>query len=230
MKKLLDRLQQLIEEAKSLQEQATSRLRDGLNVLFPSPKPSARPKPEPSARMDALRQLTRWLTNCQATLKWASLSDHQAELEQVIKSASPLALQDLSKIAGLLESAYDTVRDGFVGDIRQSLQVEVFSSIIDEAETLFSANHPLPAAVLARVTLESWLRGQARKAGLQTWQTDKASSLNDQLKAASVFSVPKWRQIQSFLDVGNAAAHGNVSAFSTQDVNRMLAFVRATCE
>ncbi len=40
---------------------------------------------------------------------------------------------------------------------------------------------------------------------------------------------PKWRLIQSFLDVGNAAAHGKETEFKPADVTRMLDFIEANC-
>lgn len=107
------------------------------------------------------------------------------------------------------------------------MQAEILDSVVDQAELLFSSGHVLPAAVLGRIVLERWLRELATKQNIPDADTAKATVLNDKLKQASAFSTPKWRQIQTYIDVGNSAAHGKVGEFSDDDVSRLLVFVRS---
>jgi hypothetical protein len=133
----------------------------------------------------------------------------------------------IARIAGLLESASDMLAAGFIGSLRSIVQAEILDSVVDQAELLFKAGHVLPAAVLGRIVLERWLRGLATKQNIPDADTAKVTVLNDKLKQAAAFSTPKWRQIQTYIDVGNSAAHGKVGEFSDDDVGRLLVFVRS---
>jgi hypothetical protein len=113
---------------------------------------------------------------------------------------------------------------GFVGNLRSLVQAEILDSVVNQADVLLKAGQILPAAVLGRIVLERWLRDQANSAGISEAETERASMLNDKLKKAGKLSTPKWRQVQAGLDVGNAAAHGNVNEFSKDDVIRLLTF------
>jgi len=105
----------------------------------------------------------------------------------------------------------------------------MFGSLVEQAKELLESGHSTPAAVLGRIVLERWLRDEAAKAEIQDADSSKVSVLNDNLKNAGAFSLPKWRHVQSLLDVGNAAAHGKESAFSVEDVRRLLTFAESNC-
>jgi len=102
-------------------------------------------------------------------------------------------------------------------------------SLLEQADQLLAAGQRVPAAVIVRIVLERWIRDEAEKNGIANADSEKASSLNDSLKRVGVFSIPKWRQVQTCLDIGNAAAHGKDDQFSADDIRRALEFVRAAC-
>lgn len=84
-----------------------------------------------------------------------------------------------------------------------------------------------PEFVLGRVVLEGWLQSEADRAGVDS--TGRASTVLENLRKAGIFATPKWRQIQSLLDIGNAAAHGDTQALGSGDINRLLEFVETDC-
>jgi hypothetical protein len=173
------------------------------------------------------RRYLRWRTNLVEFLKYARLTSHLSEAKDILTSVRLTQTKKIENAIALLESAADLVSRGFVGNLKILVHAELYATTVDEARMLFEAGHHVPAAVLARIVLEGWLRDQAEGAGLQTPENLKASQVNDELRKAGVFSMPKWRQVQVYLDVGNAAAHGRVEEVSPDEIGRLLAFAEA---
>jgi hypothetical protein len=69
---------------------------------------------------------------------------------------------------------------------------------------------------LVRVVVEDALRRIARAEGINDSGT--AARLNDALRDIGRSGKPMWRQIQTWLDVGNAAAHGHFDQYSEATV------------
>lgn len=210
MKKIIDFLEKLIGESYALRQLASKEYRrspDDVNFV---------------------QMRTRWLRSCEDVLTHAELDVYLKEFYGMMHRAT-IGQYEIGEVTGLLESARDALLQGFVGKIRYLLHAEMFDSVIDQAAELLKAGHKIPAGVLGRIVIERWLRDQAEKGNIAGWETDKPSSLNESLKKAGVFSVPKWRHVQSLLDVGNSAAHGKDSEFSEEDVKRMLAFAETNC-
>jgi hypothetical protein len=132
-------------------------------------------------------------------------------------------------LVGLLESARDEIAAGFLGRIAYLAHAQLFHSVIEQAIELLRLDHLTPAAVLGRIVIERWIRDEAERNGIHEHATAKASVLNDRLKGVGKLSVPKWRLIQGYLDVGNAAAHGRIDDFTRQNVEQLLSFAQATC-
>ena len=97
---------------------------------------------------------------------------------------------------------------------------EVFDSVLEQAKHLVKNEYKDPAAILARVVLEDALKRLARAESIDDKQ--KASSINDELKAKGKYPQPQWRLIQSWLDIGNAAAHGKFTEYSKDDVVKLI--------
>ena len=182
--------------------------------------------PDSSDQFD--RQFTRWVLSSKQVLEHASLQPFLSEVRSVLGDESYHAWQ-VSRIAGVLESARECMEGGFVGQLRHLLHAEMFESFSEQAKELLETGHRIPAAVLARIVIEKWLRDQGEKAKITDWQTLRASAINDNLKNVAVFSAPKWRHIQSLLDIGNSAAHGKDTEFTDADVKRMIDFIEVEC-
>ena len=135
----------------------------------------------------------------------------------------------IARVTGLLQSATECLERGFAGKLKRLLHAEMFDSLASQSRELLQKGHRIPAAVLGRIAIEDWLRDEAEAAGVPNYASVKASTLNEALRAAGVFPQPKWRHIQSLLDIGNAAAHGSEAEFTNDDVTRLITFVEANC-
>jgi len=172
------------------------------------------------------RRYNRWRKNVVEVLRFAELQSYLSEVVDVFDTSWEEGYK-VSLVAPLLESAVDLLERGFIGKLKILLHAEVFATTVEEAKTLYAAGHLIPAAVLARIVVEGWLRDEAEKRGIQLSEKARASMLNSALKEAGVFSTPKWRQVQTYLDIGNAAAHGKGDELTAGEIGRLLAFAEA---
>lgn len=175
------------------------------------------------------RQCTRWITSGRQALVHSGLDTFLGEYNHIVGEEGGNITWKLPQLVGLIESAKECIEHGVTTKLKHILHAEMFDSMVAQAKGLLDTGHKVPAAVLLRIVLEGWLRDQGDKAGLVNWKTAKVSVVNEGLRTAGVFSTPKWRQIQSLLDVGNAAAHGSISEFTEGDVKRMFEFAEANC-
>lgn len=127
-------------------------------------------------------------------------------------------------IVGLLEACKRDLEGGFLRSQEVLLAGELFDSVIEQADHLLKVGHKDPAAVLGRVVLEDTLRRIADNEGLDS--SLKASRLNDEIKKAGRYAQPQWRLVQTWLDIGNAAAHGDFDDYTGDEVGRMLDDIR----
>ena len=179
-------------------------------------------------REDAGQQEIRWFRSCMNILKYSSLSEHESQFLTTAKGSSYPSYK-FARLVGTLESARDEIKAGFVGNVRDIIHADIFQSLEEQAEELISTGHLTPAAVLARIVIERWLRQRANKANLTIGEKEKASQVIDKLKNSRELTTAKWRQVQSLLDIGNAAAHGKENEFDKKDVQKMTDFIKSDC-
>jgi len=96
----------------------------------------------------------------------------------------------------------------------------VFDSVLEQARHLLVCGFKDPAAVLCRVVIEDCLRRLSREEGLP--DLGKAFALNDALRDRGRYDKSQWRLIQSWVDIGNSAAHGKFSELDSASVDRMI--------
>jgi hypothetical protein len=123
-------------------------------------------------------------------------------------------------ITGLLIGALEDLERGFLANREMLIAAEIHDSLVEQAKHLLRAGYKDPAAVLGRVVLEDALRRIAASNAVDPGE--KASKINDALKAAGRYPQPRWRQIQTWLDIGNAAAHGKFDEYTETDVAMQL--------
>jgi hypothetical protein len=173
------------------------------------------------------RRYARLRQNVLKVLAYTSMDDHLREAKSIASGSSDQSKAD--NMAGIIESAYDLMKNGLVGKIKFLLHADMFTSMLEQSRALNETGHLVPAAVLGRIIVEGWLRDQAEKAGVKVPEDAKAATINEALKKASIFPIPKWRQVQVLLDIGNAAAHGKTSDLSEAEVAKLLDFIAVNC-
>lgn len=166
-------------------------------------------------------KLNSWLTKTKSIveLTFGQSSPHFKEFSRLTINPVSYANQ-VNAVQGFLVGALDDLEKGFL--IGQEFIVAgiLFDSVLDEAKQLILAGHKDASAVLTRVVLEDSLRRIARRENID--DTGKASRVNDGLKAGNVYSQPMWRQIQTWLDIGNSAAHGKFDEYTAENVKTMI--------
>jgi len=199
-----DRLEDLIDEGGEVAKLA--KFRDGIpNVITGRNK----------------RHLNAWLAKVDNILQ-SAFGTESAHHEQFnsMQERGVNEERQIHSIIGILEGALDDLREGFLVGQEFLIAGEVFDSVLEQARHLNENHFQDPAAVLGRVVLEDALERIAREEGVDVDQ--KASEINTQLWKSERYSKPRWRRIQSWLDVGNAAAHGDFDEYTQADVEDQL--------
>lgn len=162
-----------------------------------------------------------WLTKTENLIR-GSFGDRSAHYRRFHELAKGEVSRDyeIFPIVGVIEACIDDLKNGFLTTQQFLIAGELFDSVLSQAKHLVTFGFKDPAAVLGRVVLEDALKRIAQDCGEDS--NAKASAINDALKKSGRFSQPLWRQVQFWLDIGNAAAHGNFSTYSDQDVVRIL--------
>lgn len=162
-----------------------------------------------------------WLTKSENLIQgtFGERSAHQRRFHELAKKQVSHDYE-IYPIVGVIEACIDDLQHGFLTSQQFLIAGELFDSVLSEAKHLASCSYKDPAAILARVVLEDALKRIAQECDING--NTKASIINDELKRSGRFSQPLWRQVQSWLDLGNAAAHGKFTEYSDQDVNRCI--------
>lgn len=166
-------------------------------------------------------ELHTWLIKCRNIIKIALgvNSIHYIELDKCIGDGN-LSEDGVKSVKGIIVGALDDFENGFTTGQEILIAGEIFDSVLEEAKHLLATDHKEAAAVLGRVTIEDSLKRIARREVID--DTLNASRINDALKKNGNYMQPQWRLIQSWLDIGNASAHGNFNDFTKNDVGNML--------
>ena len=174
MKELLDRLDKLISDGYGLREQ----LRNYNSQAD-------------SAREEGALNKTRWLRSCLNFFGYVSMPKFEEEFKFIAKSLKKSYAENpsftIAELIGVLQSAKEEIKAGFVFTIKYLLHADFFDSLIDQAEELFHKGHIIPATVLGRIVIEQWLKDEGEKNNIYIADTDKDSVINDRLKNKNIF-------------------------------------------
>jgi len=146
-------------------------------------------------------------------------SAHFIHLQEVLKG-KPSRSYEVNMVIGIMKGALSDLEGGFLIHQEQLVAGAVFDSVLEQGRHLLKSGFKDPAAVLGRVVIEDCLRRVSREVGLP--DSGKAAALNDALRDGGRYSKPQWRVIQSWLDIGNSAAHGKFSDYDDAGVARMI--------
>jgi hypothetical protein len=181
--------------------------------------------------MDWERQ-TRWRVNCISLLNHVvpNPGPHESALKVFQKEMGP---PGLGSAISILKGIKEDFERGFLDDISAAIEAEIAADYMGHAESLLREEQSgkydhVPAAVLAGAVLEKALRTlcdrQLPRIPTVNAKND-AKTLNpliDDLKKAGVFNELKAKQLRSWADTRNKAAHGEFNQLSKTDVEVML--------
>lgn len=209
-KRYADRIRELIEESitvESLVITPSGNYEDPFDIEVPY--------------INDLETLNSWLIKVQNIMEkvFGITSPHCRKIGELVK-INIHSKPQITTIRGVLKGSLDDLENGFLLGQEFLIAGDVFDSVLEEAKHLLKADYKAPAAVLGRVVIEDSVKRLARLEQID--DTKKASVLNDELKKAGRYNQAQWRQIQVWLDIGNEAAHGNITQYSKEQVREQI--------
>jgi HEPN domain-containing protein len=128
----------------------------------------------------------------------------------------------MSHYLSVLKALKEEFQTGFLQGIEILVTRDMLDTIVEEAKVLLQAKYKDAAAIYCRVIIETSAKKLCDKNKLSYRKKEKLSAIIDKLKKKGVLSLPEWRQIQAWMDIGNSAAHGKFDEYSAEDVKNML--------
>lgn len=139
----------------------------------------------------------------------------------------------LGTYLGCLEGAFNDYKDGFLVNIRNLLRAEIFTDFLDMGEYLLNEGYQDAAAVIIGSVLEDSLRKLAIENSIEILNSrgkfKTIEPLNQDLRKYEVYDEFTRKQITSWGDLRNNAAHGHYDKYDEEEVKIMLLFVQKFC-
>jgi hypothetical protein len=163
------------------------------------------------------------------------LSPKQSEYWSFANSIKPPLHSGLIyQLVGALKSLRDNYANDFFKSFNEMVDAELFTDILLQAEYLLSESYFRASAVVARVALESHLRKLAEKNSIPITTDDgkylKADSLNGELLRNKIIDKNFNKNVKSWLDTRNNAAHPGPKEVNMGLIAPMIAGIRVFIE
>ena len=173
-------------------------------------------------------EIQRWRASCYSILEKTFGKEH-IYLRNFQKIGYRPTLESiLTHGIVLMEGAKEEVEKGFLYKIERLISVDLFDTVIEQAEYLLKNGFKDVAAVLGRVVIENTLKGIAKRENITVPDKTKLSDLNQLLWKEGVYAKNVWRSTQAQIDLGNDAAHGHFDKYDAKAVGNMLTWIRET--
>ena len=139
----------------------------------------------------------------------------------------------VSELCGILQGLQHDLKAGMLLDFKRLLQAEIFADFLEMAEHLLDGGYKDAAAVLLGAILEDSLRKVAEAAGVATvglkGKALTIDPLNVAIAKAGTYGALVQKQITTWANLRNDAAHGNFSKYDAEQTRQMLLFVQKFC-
>lgn len=139
----------------------------------------------------------------------------------------------LLEVIGALESIKYELENGLLSDIQKLLQADIFTDFLEMGEHLLKEGYKDAAAVIIGSVLENTLRKLCESNGINTTNAKgnplTIDPINTELVKAGIYNKLVQKQITSWADLRNNAAHGHFDRYDLKQVEMMLLFVQTFC-
>lgn len=139
----------------------------------------------------------------------------------------------ISEFAGIVKGIQHDIKSGMLSDFRMLLQAEIFADFLEMAEYLLGEGYKDAAAVILGAVIEDSLKKLAASRGLKTTSSNgkpmTIDPLNIELAKDNAYNSLVQKQITTWANLRNDAAHGNFSKYDKDQVKQMLLFVQKFC-
>lgn len=129
----------------------------------------------------------------------------------------------------MLQAAKAEIEGGWLFTIKGIVSAEIFADFMEMAEHLLEEGYKDAAAVMIGSILEEHLRKLCEKNNIPVTvekedkiKSKKADTINHELSKAEVYNKLEMKQITTWLDLRNKAAHGKYEEYSKKQVALML--------
>jgi hypothetical protein len=139
----------------------------------------------------------------------------------------------ISVMAGIIQAVQHELQNNLINNIRRILQADIFSDFLEMSEYLLNEGYKDAAAVIIGSVLEDSLRKLASSKGIDTINPNgkhlTLEPLNIELGKVGIYDKLIQKQITSWGELRNKAAHGHYSEYQKEQVQMMLLFVQQFC-
>ena len=177
------------------------------------------------------RLLIGLLTSAQSAIERLAPpnSAYRRRCQESLQNEYSFESHKLERLMGIVEALREDYRAGALAPIQDLIRAEVFDDFLAMTEHLLDAGYKDAAAVLAGGVLEQHLRRLCDRAGIPTdkdGRPKKADAMNSDLAAQAVYGKLDQKNVTSWLDLRNKAAHGEYDSYSAEQVRIMLTGVQ----
>ncbi len=138
---------------------------------------------------------------------------------------SGIATRIFQKMHGLLGSAEDEWKRGFLRKIEYIVIAEAFDDFLDHASIYHKGNKKIESSVLASTVLEDTVKKIAKKNNIDP-KGKSLEPLIDDLVKEGIITPVKAKRIKGFAGVRNHALHAEWDDFDIKDVGQLISGVR----
>jgi hypothetical protein len=135
----------------------------------------------------------------------------------------------LAELQGVVQALRDDMQFGWLDSIVELVHADTYADFFQMAEGLLQQGYKDAAAVIAGSSLEAHLRSLCIKHQIATQangKPKKADTLNADLKKAAAYGSLEQKQITSWLDLRNSAAHGDYVNYDSKDVQQFISAIQ----
>ncbi|MBA2610956.1 MAG: hypothetical protein H0U95_03225 [Bacteroidetes bacterium] len=138
--------------------------------------------------------------------------------------------QPLLELMGVLEAIKYELESGLINKLKTLIQADIFSDFLEMGEHLLKEGYKDASAVIIGSVLEDTLRKIAQENNIEILN-DKGKfltmdPLNIAIEKIGIYNQLVKKQITSWADLRNNAAHGRFSEYDDKQVAMMLQFVQ----
>jgi len=121
-----------------------------------------------------------------------------------------------------LDAIKDDLNKGFLFGYEFTITSNFCNDILKNAKDLNNEGHSVAAAIYVRIAIETTIKKIAEKNGIDIEK--KASVIKTELYKMQIIDQSQMNLIQSWLDIGNFAAHGNADFqnYSKKDIDKII--------
>jgi hypothetical protein len=165
-------------------------------------------------------------------------SQYQQNLQRVLDtkyftSMNSNYFKHISELVGILKGIQHDIKSGILSDLRRLLHAAIFADFLDMSEHLLKEGYKDAAAVLLGAVLEDSLRKLADGSVVSTTTANgkplTIDPLNVALAKKGIYGPLIQKQVTTWANLRNDAAHGHFTKYDADQVKQMLLFVQKFC-